>query len=102
VSRNPTPAAFSTRDTPPSDGVHPCRADGAQPTRRSAVTGDENIWTKCTKAKTRMLELWRTGAVGAKVVAVRAIHRVIQTQTTGTADPRVSFTIITLLCDLIS
>ncbi len=56
----------------------------------SAATSDDNIWTKATKAKTRMLDLWRNGPVGAKVTAVRAIHRVIQTQTTGSPDPRVS------------
>lgn len=54
------------------------------------MTSEEKVWTKLTTAKTKMLELWRSGPVGAKVVAVKAIQRIVQTQTVGTADPRVS------------
>lgn len=40
--------------------------------------------------KTAAVQLWRTGSAGAKLAAVKVIQRIIQTQTKGTADPRVS------------
>lgn len=39
--------------------------------------------------KTIAVQLWRTGSPGAQQTAVKVIQRIIQTQTKGTADPRV-------------
>lgn len=40
--------------------------------------------------KQSILDLGRSGTVGAKIAAVKVVQRIIQTQTRGTADPRVS------------
>lgn len=51
---------------------------------------DEQLWTAVVKLKTISVQLWRTGSAGCKLAAVKVIQRIFQTQTKGTADPRVS------------
>lgn len=56
----------------------------------SCMGNDQVFWNKVVKLKSATLELWRNGSTGCKVGAIKVIQRIIQTQTKGTADPRVS------------
>ncbi|ORY92427.1 Symplekin tight junction protein C terminal-domain-containing protein [Leucosporidium creatinivorum] len=53
---------------------------------------DQQLWTNVVLLKTAAVQLWRTGPAGAKLAAVKVIQRIIQTQTKGTADPRLQRT----------
>lgn len=52
---------------------------------------DQALWSKVVSLKTNALHLWRSGHAGARFAALKLIQRIIQTQTKGNADPRVSF-----------
>ncbi|GAA5991312.1 hypothetical protein JCM11641_002820 [Rhodosporidiobolus odoratus] len=57
--------------------------------RYATQSSDQMWWSRVVKLKTAVLQLWRTGNLGAKVGAVKVLQRVIQTQSaSGTADPR--------------
>ncbi|GAA6041092.1 hypothetical protein JCM8097_004714 [Rhodosporidiobolus ruineniae] len=57
--------------------------------RHATQSSDHAWWGRVISLKTAMLQQWRNGTTGAKTVAVKAIQRVVQTQSTaGTADPR--------------
>jgi symplekin len=58
--------------------------------RNRCQSGDQNQWNRVISLKMAVLQLWRNGSVGGKVGAVKAIQRIVQTQSTAqTADPRV-------------
>lgn len=52
---------------------------------------DEKLWTAVVQLKTTAIQLWRSGSAGSKQTALKVVQRVVQTQTRGTADPRVRF-----------
>ncbi|BGO91177.1 hypothetical protein NBRC10512_005729 [Rhodotorula toruloides] len=59
--------------------------------RYACQSGDQNQWNRVISLKMAVLQLWRSGSVGGKVGAVKAIQRIVQTQSTAqTADPRLA------------
>ena len=56
---------------------------------RCGSGSDPRQWEKATRAKGIVLAIWRNGPTGAKVVSMKGVQKIIQTQTKGTADPRV-------------
>lgn len=57
---------------------------------RCGSGSDLRQWEKAVRGKTIVLNAWRTGKTGSKVAAIKAVQKIIQTQTRGSADPRVS------------
>ncbi|KAK4048377.1 hypothetical protein OIO90_005847 [Microbotryomycetes sp. JL221] len=49
---------------------------------------DQQTWSAVLNAKTVAVQLWRQGALGCKLSAIKVVQRIIQTHTRGTADPR--------------
>ena len=47
------------------------------------------MWEKVARGKGTVLHLWRNGSTGAKIAAMKAVQKIIQAQTRGSADPRV-------------
>ncbi|BGO96476.1 hypothetical protein NBRC10513v2_003408 [Rhodotorula toruloides] len=59
--------------------------------RYACQSGDQNQWNRVISLKMAVLQLWRNGSIGGKVGAVKAIQRIVQTQSTAqTADPRLA------------
>jgi hypothetical protein len=52
-------------------------------------TNDPETWEQIDGLKTLAVGIWRNGTTGGKIAAVKVIQRLIQTQTMGSADPRV-------------
>jgi len=62
----------------------------------SCQSGDQGWWQRIVQLKMAILQLWRNGGVGHKIASVKAIQRIIQTQTNSgaTSDPRVSLRLV--------
>lgn len=48
------------------------------------------MWAQVTGLKATSVQIYRSGPLGCKLAAVKVLQRIIQTQTRGSADPRVS------------
>lgn len=57
-------------------------------TRCTSPSPSPQLWEKASRAKGIVLNLWRTSNTGLRVAAIKAIQRIVQSQTKGTADPR--------------
>lgn len=57
--------------------------------RRCVSGSDPRLWEKVVRGKATVLHLWRNGSTGAKIAAMKAVQKIIQAQTRGSADPRV-------------
>ena len=58
----------------------------------SCGTGsDPRLWEKASRAKSIALLAWRTGHTGIRIAAMKVVQKIIQSQTRGSQDPRVSF-----------
>ena len=51
---------------------------------------DSRSWEKTSRAKGITLNAWRNGSIGSRIAAMKAVQKIIQSQTRATADPRVS------------
>lgn len=53
---------------------------------------DQALWTSVVQIKQSILEMGKNGSVGGRIAAIKVVQRIIQTQTRGTADPRLQRT----------
>ncbi|KAM0748127.1 hypothetical protein T439DRAFT_74720 [Meredithblackwellia eburnea MCA 4105] len=60
--------------------------------RQASQGNEQHFWATVISLKTGALRLWRTGGTGAKTAAIKVLQRIIQSQTRGTADPRLQRT----------
>ncbi|KAI5476147.1 hypothetical protein MNV49_000365 [Pseudohyphozyma bogoriensis] len=60
--------------------------------REASASTDQAFWTAVVDLKAAALHLWRSGGPGPKVTSIKLLQRIIQTQTKGTADPRLQRT----------
>ncbi|GAA6021094.1 hypothetical protein JCM10207_003361 [Rhodosporidiobolus poonsookiae] len=57
--------------------------------RYATQSGDQAWWGRIIALKTAVLQQWRSGSLGGKMGALKALQRVVQTQSVSpTADPR--------------
>lgn len=66
------------------------RADALPLALRRCLAEDRRLWDRVQLAKQACLQVWEGTKIGGKIASVKAVQRIIETQTRGTSDPRVS------------
>lgn len=56
------------------------------------------MWSTIVEIKSRLAEMYETSHLGIKIAVLKCFQRIIQVQTRGSADPRVSTVMEALAC----